>query len=612
MVKTRMERTRIDQVGKAQLLDMPQSLEVRVVNDTRYKGIRNAYEPVHRVIDNLYLPQSFLAFFIQRPLICCTFVRCQRNRNGVYEFKNRNPSKLDVMEQIKILWADDEIDLLKPHIMFLEEKGYQVQTATSADEAVSSIQSEGFDVLFLDENMPGQTGLEVLPSIKHQQPDLPVIMITKSEEEFLMEDAIGSQISDYLIKPVNPKQILLSIKKQVDNKRLVSEKVTRSYQQDFTNLSMQVNEQLSADEWIDVYQKLAYWDIELEKSDEENMKEVLATQKTDANANFSRFVENNYLDWLEGDSDAPLMSHKLLKNKVLPKVSGEKPTFLILLDNFRYDQWKAIQPLIGSLFNVQEDTAYYSILPTATNFSRNAIFSGLLPSQIKERFPDKWVNDEEKGGKNLHESDFLDDYLKRLKQPLKYNYNKITNLEAGKSLPGKVNEFMNYDLNVIIYNFLDLMSHVRTEMEVLKELAEDEAAYRSLTVSWFEHSPLYEMLKELAQQAVNVVLTTDHGSIRVKHPSKVVGDRNTSTNLRYKQGKSLDFEKKEVFKVSRPEQAHLPKPHVSSSFIFAKDDHYFVYPNNYNYYVNFFKNTFQHGGVSLEEMIIPVVSMTSK
>ncbi len=516
------------------------------------------------------------------------------------------------MEQIKILWADDEIDLLKPHIMFLEEKGYQVTTAASADEALEAIDAEGFDLLFLDENMPGQTGLEILPGIKKSQPSLPVIMITKSEEEFLMEDAIGAQISDYLIKPVNPKQILLSIKKQVDNRRLVSEKVTRSYQQDFTNLSMKVNEPLSANEWIDVYQQLTYWDIELEKSDEENMKDVLATQKTDANSNFSRFVEKNYLDWMSDQDEAPLMSHNLLNRKVFPYIKKDKPTFLLLLDNFRYDQWKAIQPMLTSLFNIQEETAYYSILPTATNFSRNAIFSGLLPSQIKERFPDKWVDDEEKGGKNLNEATFLADYLKRLKKPIDFSYNKITNLEDGKSLPGKVNEFLSHDLTIVIYNFLDLMSHVRTEMEVLKELAEDEAAYRSLTVSWFEHSPLYEMLKQIAEKDANLILTTDHGSIRVKHPSKVVGDRNTSTNLRYKQGKSLDYDKKEVFKVNQPDDVSLPRPHVSSSYIFAKEDHYFVYPNNYNYYVNFFKNTFQHGGVSLEEMVIPIIRMTSK
>ncbi len=516
------------------------------------------------------------------------------------------------MEKIKILWADDEIDMLKPHILFLEEKGYEVESAKSADEAMESIKNKHFDLLFLDENMPGQTGLEVLPEIKESNPDIPVIMITKSEEEFLMEDAIGSQISDYLIKPVNPNQILLSIKKQIDNKRLVSEKVTQSYQQDFTNLSMQVNEKLSANEWIDIYKRLVYWDIELEKSSEENMKEVLATQKADANANFSRFVERHYMDWINNPEEAPLMSHKLLYNKVLPKLEDSGTTFLLILDNFRYDQWKAIQPYVSELFNIQEDTAYYSILPTATNYSRNAMFSGLMPAQIQERFPDKWINDEEKGGKNQHEAEFFSDYLGRLKKDIKFSYNKITKLEYGKSLPENVNNFMKNDLVVVIYNFIDLMSHVRTEMEVLKELAEDEPAYRSLTQSWFEHSPLYEMLKKLSEKNINLVITTDHGSIRVKKPSKVVGDRNTTTNLRYKQGKSLDFEKKEVFEASNPKDAMLPRPHVSSSFIFAKEDHYFVYPNNYNYYVNFFKNTFQHGGVSLEEMIIPVISLTSK
>lgn len=516
------------------------------------------------------------------------------------------------MDQIKILWADDEIDLLKPHILFLNEKGYEVESAKSADEALDAVKQQNFDLLFLDENMPGQTGLEVLPQIKNIKPDLPVVMITKSEEEFLMEDAIGSQISDYLIKPVNPNQILLSIKKQIDNKRLVSEKVTKSYQQDFTNLSMQVNESLSAHEWIDIYKKLVYWDIELEKSDEENMKEVLTTQKADANANFSKFVEKNYFDWVHNAGDAPLLSHNVLYNKVFPKLEDDKPTFLVILDNFRYDQWKILQPMISELFNIQEDTAYYSILPTATNYARNAMFSGLMPKYIQERFPDRWLNDEEKGGKNQNEEAFLADYLKRLKKDIKFSYNKITRLEQGKTLPDNINNFMNNDLVVVIYNFIDLMSHVRTEMEVLKELAEDEPAYRSLTKSWFEHSPLFEMLKKLSEKDVNLVITTDHGSIRAKHPAKVVGDRNTTTNLRYKQGKSLDFDKKQVVEARDPDDALLPKPHVSSSFIFAKEDYYFVYPNNYNYYVNFFKNTFQHGGVSLEEMIVPVISLTSK
>lgn len=516
------------------------------------------------------------------------------------------------MDQIKILWVDDEIDLLKPHILFLEEKGYEVRTAKSGADALEETDAHQFDLVFLDENMPGQTGLEVLPDIKEKKPDLPVIMITKSEEEYLMEDAIGSQIADYLIKPVNPNQILLSIKKQVDQSRLVSEKVTRSYQQDFTNLSMQVNEKLNAQEWVDVHKKLVYWDLELEKSEDESMKEVLESQKADANANFSKFVEQNYKDWVNNPEEAPLMSHNLLNHKVFPHINEEKPTFLLVLDNFRYDQWKTVQPLISELFNVKKDEAYFSILPTATNYSRNAMFAGLMPKDIQDRFPNHWITDEEKGGKNQSETTFLDDYLKRLRKDIKFSYNKVTKLEEGKNLPDNVNNFMKNDLNVIIYNFIDLMSHVRTEMEVLKELAEDESAYRSLTLSWFEHSPLYELLRNLAEKSINLIITTDHGTCRVKRPSKVVGDRNTTTNLRYKQGKSLNYEKKEVMDVKDPAEIKLPKPHVSSSYIFAKEDYYFVYPNNYNYYVNFFRNTFQHGGISLEEMIIPVITLENK
>lgn len=517
------------------------------------------------------------------------------------------------MEKIRILWADDEIDLLKPHILFLEEKGYQVDPVLSGDEAIEMIDNNFYDLVFLDENMPGLTGLETLTEVKRIRPSVPVVMVTKSEEEFVMDDAIGSQISDYLIKPVNPKQILLSIKKFVDHKRLVSEKITQSYQQDFRNLAMQVNEKLDANKWIDVYKKLVYWNIELEKSEDENMKEVLNSQQVDANANFSRFVEGNYIDWLNNPSEAPIMSHNLFYKKVLPHLNKKKPTILLVLDNFRYDQWKAIQSKLSEFFKIKEDSAYYSILPTATNYARNSIFCGLLPSDIEKRFPNQWRNDMEKGGKNLYEEDFLKDLLARYnKSDIKFSYNKITKLEAGKALIDNINNFLGQDLVVIIYNFVDLLSHVRTEMEVLKELAEDEPAYRSLTASWFEHSPLFEMLKRLVGKNINLILTTDHGSVRVKKPSKVVGDKNTTSNLRYKHGKSLNYEEKDVFAVRDPAEAFLPKPNVSSAFIFAKEDYYFVYPNNYHYYVNFFKNTFQHGGISLEEMIVPIITMESK
>jgi CheY-like chemotaxis protein len=516
------------------------------------------------------------------------------------------------MQQARILWADDEIDLLKPHILFLKNKGYDVTSVKSGDEALEEIQNGFFDIVFLDENMPGLSGLETLVRIKDVVPQTPVVMITKSEEEFVMEDAIGSQISDYLIKPVNPNQILLSIKKLLDNKKLVSNKVTMQYQQDFANLSMRVNENLDANEWIDVYKKLVFWEMELGKSEADGMRLVLESQKTEANSNFAKFVERNYINWIKDRNKAPVMSHSLLQNKVFPLLDDSVPVYFILIDNLRYDQWKALQPAINDIFRIQEDTAYYGILPTATNYARNAIFSGMMPIEIEKRFPKLWVNDEEEGGKNLHEEEFLKEYLQRARKDVKLSYHKITNLDAGKGLLDNIGNLNNYKLNVIVYNFVDLLSHVRTEMEVIKELAEDEAAYRSLTRSWFDHSPLLDILRRIADKKGNVVISTDHGSVLVKKPSRIIGDRNTTTNLRYKNGKNLNYQDKEVFAIRKPEDAGLPKQHISSAYAFAKEDYFFVYPNNYNYFVNYYKNTFQHGGLSLEEMLIPVITLQNK
>ena len=516
------------------------------------------------------------------------------------------------MANPKILWADDEIEFLKPHIMYLKDKGYDVKPVQSGTEAIDECRETHFDIIFLDENMPGLSGLETLRQIKEFRPEVPVVMITKSEEEFLMEDAIGSQISDYLIKPVNPNQILHSIKKLLENRRLVSDKVNMSYQQDFGNLSMRLNDRLDFTEWVEVYKKLVFWDMELSKSEATGMKDVFESQKVEANSNFCRFLGNNYTDWLYSKEDAPMMSHNLFQKKAVRLLDNNDPTFFILIDNLRYDQWKTIQPRIAELFRIEEDTCYYGILPSATNYARNAIFAGLLPAEIEKRYPKQWVNDEEEGGKNLHEQFFMEEQLKRLRKEMKFSYNKITNLESGKHLVDNISNLYQNKLNVIIYNFVDLLSHVRTEMEVIKELAEDEAAYRSLTLTWFEHSPLYDIFRRLADKKVNVIITTDHGSVRVKKPSKIIGDRNTTTNLRYKNGKNLNYNNKEVFAILRPEDGGLPKQHVSSSYVFALEDYFFVYPNNYNYFVNFYKNTFQHGGVSMEEIIIPVITMVNK
>ena len=517
------------------------------------------------------------------------------------------------MQDTTILWADDEIDLLKPHVLFLKEKGYNVTTVTNGNDAVDSFKNNYFDLVFLDENMPGLTGLETLSEIKNLNNEVPIVLITKNEEEYLMEDAIGSKIDDYLIKPVNPKQILLTIKKLTENKRLVTERTTMAYQQDFRTLGMTLNDNLTYQEWVDVYKKLIYWELELEKLEDEGMHEILTLQKAEANVQFCKFIEKNYQKWIQNPDSGPINSPQLFKKKVFPKLDSKTPVFFILIDNLRYDQFKIINPYISEYFRLEEEDTYYSILPTATQYARNAIFSGLMPLDMEKRFPDMWQNDEDEGGKNLYEEKFLADQLKRvLRKDIKFSYHKILNIDEGRSLNDSVNNLLTNELNVVVYNFVDMLSHARTDMQMIRELASDDAAYRSLTLSWFEHSPLFDLLKFLSQKQVKVVITTDHGTIRVKNPSKIIGDRNTNTNLRYKQGKNLNFNAKEVFHVRNPHDIMLPKLHVSSSFVFAKNDSYFVYPNNYNHFVNFYNETFQHGGISLEEMIIPVVTYGSK
>lgn len=517
------------------------------------------------------------------------------------------------MEKINVLWADDEIDLLKPHILFLKDKGYDVFTAASGDEALELIEKNTFSVVLLDENMPGLSGLETLNRLKAVHAEIPVIMITKSEEEHLMEDAIGSKISDYLIKPVNPNQILLSLKKTLDNKRLISEKTTSNYQQEFRQIGMTMGDKLSWAEWVEVYKKLVYWELELDKSKDESMMEILKMQKSEANKLYGKFIENNYIGWLNGKiPDAPLFSHTIFKAKVAPLLDKNETTFVVLIDNLRYDQWKIIQPIVAEYFKVEQEDLYSSILPTATQYARNAFFAGLMPGEIEKRFPKLWLNDEDEGGKNMHEEELLTEQLKRLGKDVKMSYNKITNHAAGKRLAENMSNLMQNKLNVIVYNFVDMLSHARTEMEVIRELADDEKAYRSITLSWFEHSPLHYILKQIAAKKCKLIITTDHGTIRVTEPSKVVGDKNVNTNLRYKQGKSLDYVKKDVFEIRNPADAFLPKQNLSSAYVFVKEDKFFAYPNNFNYYVGYYRNTFQHGGLSLEEMIIPFITLSSK
>jgi CheY-like chemotaxis protein len=515
------------------------------------------------------------------------------------------------MRKIDILWVDDEIDLLKPHILFLEKKNYNIKTCTNGADAVDLVGEESFDIVFLDENMPGISGLETLSQIKQLQPNLPVVMITKSEEEFIMEEAIGSKIADYLIKPVNPNQILLSLKKNLDHSRLISEKTTHNYQQEFRKIAMDLSMVNTYEEWVDLYKRLVHWELELEDINDSGMLEILESQKSEANSQFFKFIKKNYQDWLTGD-DKPTMSHTLFKDYVAPNIDKENGTLWVVIDNLRYDQFRVLEPYINEFYKKENEYSFYSILPTATQYARNAIFSGLMPSEMEKRYPNYWKNDTDEGGKNLFEAEFLAEQIKRMNLNLKHEYYKITSLKNGKDLEENYNGTKQNDLTVVVYNFVDMLSHAKTEMEVIKELVGDDKAYRSLTISWFKNSPLLSIIQKAKELGQKLIITTDHGTINCNNPTKVVGDKNISANLRYKTGRSLSYEEKDVFAVKNPKDIFLPSITINSPFIFAKEDLFFAYPNNYNHFVKYYKNTYQHGGISLEEIIIPCAVYNTK
>ncbi|MDI9539793.1 MAG: PglZ domain-containing protein [Bacteroidota bacterium] len=517
---------------------------------------------------------------------------------------------MENIQKYRLLWVDDEIDHLRAHLLFLEEKGFTVDTATNGRDAIDMLSGGAYSLVFLDENMPGLSGLETLMRIKEQNPALPVVMVTKSEEEEIMDQAIGSKIADYLIKPVNPNQILSSIKKILGRHSLVSKKATTDYQSVFSRIGMRLNERLNYNEWYELYRQLVFWELELQFTDS-SMNEVLLMQKNEANKRFAVFVKENYSDWLNSD-DAPMMSHTMMKRKVLPMLKKGGPVVMIVIDNFRFDQWEVIKREIAPFFSFAEDELYFSILPTATQFARNAIFSGLLPLNIARIRPDLWVEDDEEGSKNQHEEELIKDYIARVREPFKVWYEKINDSDSGKKLLDNYKRFRENDLSVVVINFIDMLSHARTELKMIKELITDESSFRSHTRSWFLHSPLFELLKRLSQEKVKIILTTDHGTIRVQDPVKVVGDRAVNTNLRFKQGKNLAYDDKSIYEVKKPEQIFLPRPNVSTTYIFATGNTFFAYPNNYNYYVNYYKDTFQHGGISMEEMMVPFVVLEPK
>ena len=514
------------------------------------------------------------------------------------------------MAAYKLLWVDDEIELLKAHILYLEKKGYLVETATNGYDALDRCEEDVFDLILLDENMPGLSGLETLSRIKEQTPNTPVVMVTKSEEENIMEQAIGAKIADYLIKPVNPTQILLTLKKNIHQKEIFTEQQTSAYQQDFGKIGMQINDSLSLEEWIEVYKRLTYWELQLSETDS-SIKEMLTMQRSEANREFTKFIRKNYTKWMSRPEERPLMSPDIFKHNIFPHLNDGEKVFLVVIDNFRYDQWRMLYNEIADLFNIEENL-YCSILPTATQYARNAIFSGLMPDVIERMFPDLWVDEDSEEGKNLNEAPLVQTQFDRYRRKNTFSYHKINDSQAAEKFVQQLPHLHKYDLNVVVINFIDMLSHARTESRMVRELASNEAAYRSITQSWFRHSPVGDMFRTLAASDYTIVLTTDHGSIRCYNPVKVIGDKNTNTNLRYKLGKNLSYNQKEVFEIKDPHQVGLPRPNLSTTYIFATGDDFFAYPNNYNYYVQYYKDTFQHGGISMEEMLIPLITLRGK
>ena len=510
----------------------------------------------------------------------------------------------------KLLWVDDEIEHLKAHILFLEKKGYEVETVTNGYDALDRCAEQAFDLILLDENMPGLSGLETLSRVKEILPATPVVMVTKSEEEHIMEQAIGAKIADYLIKPVNPTQILLTLKKNIQQREIVTEHTQSNYQQDFARLGMSINDASTIEQWKDVYRRLTSWELQFSETDS-GMKEMLAMQRSEANNEFTKFIRKNYMRWMENPETRPMMSPDIFKRTVFPLLDKGEKVFLIVIDNFRYDQWRVLLNEIADVFTVEENL-YCSILPTATQYARNAIFSGLMPKDIARMFPNLWVDEDSEEGKNLNEAPLVETQFQRYRRKNTFSYHKINDSAAVEKLVPQLHQLMHNDLNVVVLNFIDMLSHARTESRMVRELASNEAAYRSITQSWLRHSAISELFRTLAAEDCTVVLTTDHGSIRCYNPIKVIGDRNTNTNLRYKLGKNLSYNQKEVFEIKEPQRAGLPSPNISTSYIFATKDDFFAYPNNYNYYVQYYKDTFQHGGISMEEMLIPLITLKGR
>lgn len=517
----------------------------------------------------------------------------------------------------KILWIDDEIDLLRPHLTLLEQKGYHVDTVTNGEDAIEMVKGKEYDLIFLDEMMPGIGGLQTLSYIKEAKPSIPVVMVTKNEAESLMEEAIGSKITDYLVKPINPTQIFLACKKILEAKKITDAQVSRDYVKEFQNISQILNTQkLNLQEWVDLYVKLTNWDLELDIHPELGLRQTFQDQKRECNAEFSKFVEKNYLDWINTTDVSPMLSPNVIEKRVIPELDNHSSVFFFVIDCLRLDQWQIMEEELTEVFNIEKQY-YLSILPTATAYARNAIFAGYFPADMAKKFPEIWSSedDESENSRNQYEHMLLLKLLERKRINLKQEpkYVKILDPEFGKQIESNILSYTKNRLTAIVVNFIDMLAHGRSDSPLLKEIAPDESAYRSLTSSWFRHSSLFGILKTLSKQKkISIIITTDHGSVRCMRGAKIIGDKETSTNLRYKFGRNLKVDDKQALFIKDPLEFKLPRHSITTNCVVAREDYYFVYPTDYHKYLAQYRDSFQHGGISLEEMILPFIKLVPK